>query len=530
MPKSRRSKPDSPQPSEPLETLAGDFESEEDQAGWLRWMVPDFRTTAALALILYCTVITPAAKLFFGDADAGWHIRAGDWIRANSAVPHDDWFSFVQVGHPWYAWEWLAEIGMSLVHQAAGLPGIAAASIAVIACGAWLWMHFQRLLGGSILVATPLAALLVLCTRVHWLARPHLLSWIFLLILLMFVESARPPFRLRHFAAMALGTALWTNIHASFFLAFLIPVVVAAALGAQRWLFPALAPDGASLRIRFLLSAAGAALVGSFLNPYGFAVHRHVAEFLTTVGSTPIVSEYERPDLFRPDMFLFAVTAILGGVGVIWSLLQRRWDRAVLAALFLAMGLQTNRGIPLMALGSLPYFNAALSTWWRNRRNQGNWPLLAAVTALEPQMNGAALLPLAGLFLVYWTGWPVTRQQAAFQPPVYATKALPAIERLPAQARLYTTDLQAGLLMYVYAGRRKVFLDSRIDYFGPDLCREAIRFWRAEATWPETLKKYRFTHALLDRKAPILNQLRSMGWGTQYEDEGFVLLANAVSE
>ncbi|MGJ5815388.1 hypothetical protein [Paludibaculum fermentans] len=517
-------------PSEALGAAAGESGNEADQIGWLKWLVPDFRTMAALALVLYCTVITSAARLFFSDADAGWHIRAGDWIRLNSAVPRDDWFSFVQVGHPWYAWEWLAEIGMSFVHQAAGLPGIAAVSIGVIACGAWLWMHFQRRLGGSILVATPLAALLVLCTRVHWLARPHLISWIFVLLLLIFVESARPPFRVRHFVVLALGTALWTNIHASFFLAFLIPVVVAAALAAQRWILPAQAAPGVGARIRLLLYAAGAALAGSFLNPYGFAVHSHVVAFLATVGSTPIVSEYERPDLFRPGMFLFALTAILSAVGFLWSLVQRRWDRAALAALFLAMGLQTNRGIPLMALGSLPYFNAALSDWWRNRRNAAPWPSLQAVTALEPLLNGAALLPLAALFLVYWAGLPSTRRQASFQPPVYATEALPSVDRLPLSARIYTTDLQAGLLMYVYSGRRKVYLDSRIDYFGPDLCREGIRFWRAESTWPETLKKYRFTHALLDRKAPILTQLRSLGWSELYQDQNFVLLANPTPE
>ena len=60
------------------------------------------------------------------DGDTGWHIRTGEWILQYRSAPTVDLFSFTRPGEPWFAWEWLSDLVMALVHRSWGLAGVAA--------------------------------------------------------------------------------------------------------------------------------------------------------------------------------------------------------------------------------------------------------------------------------------------------------------------------------------------------------------------------------------------------------------------
>ena len=58
-----------------------------------------------------------------GDGDTGWHVRIGEWILAHGQVPRQDMFSFTKPGQPFFAWEWLWDVGAAWLHQRWGLGG-----------------------------------------------------------------------------------------------------------------------------------------------------------------------------------------------------------------------------------------------------------------------------------------------------------------------------------------------------------------------------------------------------------------------
>ena len=67
-----------------------------------------------------------------GDGDTGWHIRIGDWILAHRQVPQQDMFSFTKPGQPFFAWEWLWDVGAASLHQHWGMGAVVLASLLVI--------------------------------------------------------------------------------------------------------------------------------------------------------------------------------------------------------------------------------------------------------------------------------------------------------------------------------------------------------------------------------------------------------------
>ena len=44
------------------------------------------------------------------DPDVWWHLRTGQLILHDHAVPHTDPFSFTRFGQPWVNHEWLSDL------------------------------------------------------------------------------------------------------------------------------------------------------------------------------------------------------------------------------------------------------------------------------------------------------------------------------------------------------------------------------------------------------------------------------------
>ena len=140
--------------------------------------------------LFFCLFVYDAGTVFFRDSDTGWHIRNGERILARHALPRTDPFSFSKSGQPWFAWEWGADILMGAIYRLSGLRGLTALFALAIAAGIWLCCRLHAAAGGDYFILALLAPLTVTASSLHWLARPHVLSWLFLLAALLYAERA----------------------------------------------------------------------------------------------------------------------------------------------------------------------------------------------------------------------------------------------------------------------------------------------------------------------------------------------------
>src|SRR3954454_7934301 len=175
----------------------------------LRWCVPDLAFATACVTLFYCLFLFEGYQKLFRDSDAGWHIRTGESILSTGALPHTDPYSFTRFGQPWFAWEWGSDALTGAAYRAGGLSAVAMFYSLAIAAAVWLWFRLNWILGGNFLIACGLAVPLLSTTNIHWLARPHVLSWLCLLTCLILCEQAR------FLWALPALTAVWTNLHAS---------------------------------------------------------------------------------------------------------------------------------------------------------------------------------------------------------------------------------------------------------------------------------------------------------------------------
>src|ERR1039457_997617 len=153
----------------------------------LRFLVPSVRDIIFIFLF-WSLLAGPLANRPLADADIGWHIRNGEEILATHSLPRSDPFSSTMQGQPWFAWEWLYDILLGILHQACGLNGVVWLC-ALLVAAIFALLLWQLLQGGT---GLPLAIVLMLlalaAATIHLYARPHIVSWLFSLLWFLMLE------------------------------------------------------------------------------------------------------------------------------------------------------------------------------------------------------------------------------------------------------------------------------------------------------------------------------------------------------
>lgn len=499
---------------------------------WARHLVPNLAVCLSWAAIFYSIFLFHASRQLFRDSDTGWHIRAGESILSTLTLPGTDPYSFSRHDQPWFDWEWGSDVIMGAVHRAAGLSGITFLFVCAIALVVWLWARLNWAAGGNFFITAILAAPMLSTTNLHWLARPHIFSWVLLLVALLYLESAQTGFRWRQALFLAgLGT-LWANLHASFFLLPLIALLYAVGHLIRPLLWN-LDPGQEFRRARWFSLAAAFSLAGTVLNPYGIGLHAHVLEYLANKELLDRVGEFQTFN-FHVDgasqlLFMLGIAA-LGGV---LAVSQKKVGHFLLAALFLAIALRSARGLPVAALVLLPLANGSITEALRRARELRSSVRRGLRSALQysdrlrlldARYSGLIWSPLIAILVFGWLRIPMIAADTGFpldQFPVYAAGELTL---LPSNARLFAPDKYGGYLIYRFNGRFKVFFDGRSDFYGSGFMKQYIRLIEVRPGWREQLNAWGFTHALLPAEFALAPALEGLGWKELYRDEVAVLL------
>jgi hypothetical protein len=494
--------------------------------------MPDLASAIAVVTLAYCLFVYDGGRQLFRDSDSGWHIRNGESILASRSLPRTDPYSFSKAGQPWFAWEWGADALTGLAYRIDGLRGVAALFALAISACTWMWFRLHFAAGGDFLLACLLAPPMITTTSFHWLARPHVFSWLFLLGCLWYFERAPLRFSLRQAVLVVGAAALWANLHASFFLAPVIALIYAASHVIRPWLWP-LDPRSEHAKARWFLWTALAALGGSLLNPYGWGLHAHLLSYLRNDGLLSRVAEFQSFNFHDPGAAQVALALVLAAAGGTLALTQGKVAHFLLAGMFVVGALRSARMLPLLALAILPLVNSAFAEALRGARalrpRRGHaidaaFRYSSRLRAIDQRLNGAAFTVVAVLLALVAMRAPAYADHIGFPAGTFPVKAAEAVAKLPADARLAAPDSFGGYLIYRFNGGRKVYFDGRSDFYGVDFMNQYLVLLQARPGWQEILRQYQFTHALLPKTSALKAALGQAGWSVLYEDDVATLL------
>jgi hypothetical protein len=479
-------------------------------------------------------------KTLLSDCDTGWHIRTGEWIIANGWVPMHDIFSFSKPESPWFAWEWLSDVLFARLNAMGGLQAVVMFTVLMLSVTfGTLFLLVRR--KANPIVAIAVTVLAAAGSSIHWLARPHLFTLLFLVLFYAALEQVKEGrthlMGVPILGVLPMATILWTNLHGGFFVGTLMILAYGGGEILQLLFSPKaenripawVSPGWMKARGYFLCGMA--CLAASLINPYTYHLHVHMAQYLRDPWNSEHIMEFLSPSFHHPTAIYFEAMLVMSVAAAIWNLRQGRFTEALLVFVWAHGGLLAARNIPIFMIAAAPPVAAAIqqcllrvpdlnvAAWFRAAAEKFN--RLAVETEQTDSIGRLHLVSILGLLLVaalVYAPRPPKKFRAEFDPKSYPAAALATLRSDP-DGRVFTNDEWGDYLIYRLYPDHKVFVDGRSDFYGDDFEAKYVDVLNVKYGWEKTLSGFGVDTILLPPSAPLSGALKeSSRWRVVYDD------------
>ena len=390
-----------------------------------------------------------------GDPDFFWHLKTGEWIWQNKALPSQDPFSYTSPAAGTSRERfiltsyWLSQIIYHLFHAAAGMYGIVLLRFAVF--GALLLVLARRMRGDR-----PLALGLLLLFTIAFLVqypldRPQVFSFLLFGILLLLLDRARDNAAGARYG-IPLLMLLWANMHGGHLLGQAV-IVTYLVMEGLKFLRPGLLSPLAPAAYRSLLVSGAAGIACSLMNPN---TYHALTEMLAMPSSMMSVSEYRSSlESFALgndySILLFWFLMLLAVIGAAVSI--RRLDITE-AALLTATGYFAFTQIRYIAFFLIAATPAAMRSLSGDNARRWARPLvLAAALSATAVFARGEIRNIGNIGATSMISHGLMPESAAA-----------FIEKNDLKGNMYNHGTWGGYLLWRLGPERKVFIDGRMLY------------------------------------------------------------------
>ena len=467
-------------------------------------------------LIVFIACFTGSGSFLLGDGDTGYHIRAGEIILKDLAVPRLDPFSFITPPLPWTAHEWLSEVVMAIVHNAMGLPGIVFLFALLLSTVYWLLFRWIRSGGGNLLVDLLILVLVLLSSRIHWHARPHAFS-LLLIVLLYRILTLHQEDRGNYLYAIPPMMLLWVNLHGGFIVGFLFMGIFLSGD-----IFGFLSSNGeerslSANKAKNLSLVCAVSFLAACVNPFG--VHAFLFPF-RVVSETYLmdhVQEFLSPDFHGFAPYRYLLLFLIGMLGL--SKTRLTLTELVLVLLFTNMSLYSMRYIPLCAIVCTPVLSRHGDILIQKYEGRGS-RLLQQRSSVYGKVDASAkgyAIPL--VVLVVLAGLAGGKIPVRFTEKMAPAAAIDFLRANPVQGNMFNNDEIGDYVIYWLYPRYKVFMDGRSDMYGAPILKEYFKVAHIEPGWKDVLAKYDINYIFFYTDSVLIRHLSTdAGWRSIYSD------------
>ena len=482
-----------------------------------RSLLPSIADIIFLGVFFFLTLSGDGRLL--GDADTGYHVRAGEFIIDKLAIPQADIFSFLTPPLPWTLHEWLSEVIMAVVHRFAGLTGIVIFFSFLIALSSYLVFQWLLKPRSNLLFAAVAALLVILASSSNWLARPHIFTFVFLVTSYHLLNNYQ--YRGRNYLFFLPPMMLaWVNLHGGYILGLILLGVYAFGNFAKFAFGSGPQKNHWFIKARFLTLILITCALVALLNPYGYKTLLFPFRVVQDQFLMDHIAEYLSPNFHFSTVkpFELLLLATLG----IFAISGARLDIIELALiiLFAHMALFSSRHMPLFAIIAGPIVLKQANIAFDNL--DGHF-IAAVKRRLDnlihiDQSTIRFLWPVVGVLLV--TTLALNGMLGhSFNAKYVPVAAVEFINKENLAGDMFNNDEFGDYIIYAAWPRYKVFIDGRTDMYGAARVKEYLKVSLAEPGWEGILDKYHMTWVLHDPNSMLSKLLlERKDWKLVYAD------------
>jgi hypothetical protein len=516
---------------------------------WFRFLIPSVADLIFIVLLiaLMCGALAPR---LLKDGGTGWHIRDGQQILLTHSITRTDTFSYTMRGQPWFAWEWLYDVVIAVIHQWLGLNGIVFFTVVVIAATFALVLRLALRRGGSLPVAVILLLLAVGASTIHFFARPHVLSWLLTVTWFQLLDSSETasetanPAQDRRLLWMPVIMLLWTNLHGGFLLGIALCGLYLIA-GLIRFFSDREDRQKVGPWLKRLAVASLLSLLATFVNPYGYKLHVHIYQYLSSRFLMNHIDEFLSPNFHGVAQQCFAALLLITVAAVATKRQQLRLSHLLVIIFAAYSGLYASRNLPvssiLLALIVAPILSASIfdtdvvqkmTPRLRGLMSRSN-AFATRMTDMELRFRGhlwPSLAVLLGLLVCIQHGRLGGRQvmDAQFDAKRFPVQAVEVIAQRDIEGPVFAPDYWGGYLIYRFFPEARVFVDDRHDLYGERFLKDYLKIMHVQPDWEKFLNDRGVRLVLAPTGGSLANILKETpAWKVTYEDSTGVLFQRA---
>lgn len=497
---------------------------------WVVRVLPSLTDLAFLLPLFLLFGLLPGTQVLLADGDTGWHIRTGEWILQHRMVPTTDLFSFTKPHQAWFAWEWGWDVVFAAVHNFAGLAGVVFINVLLLGLISALLFRLIRRCSDNDALALLFTLLAVCASMIHWLARPHLVSWVFVLIFSHVIVSAEKG-NFRGLYWLPLLTLCWTNLHGGFLVGVLLLLTSAFAEGIGALLRAENVWRNAYQNSRPYLLCAFVCLAASLINPYGWHLHQHIALYLRDSKLLDNIQEFQSINFHHPSSIFFEGMLLLGIPAAFWCLSCGKIAAGLSILLWAHLALVSGRNTPIFVLIAAPwvacmtleYARRLARVPWLRKTSAAVSEICAEFSPLDRLERWHLVSAAAVLFVAFALGSRKTGFESEFNPKNFPIKDVAAVDQVKG-LRVFTSDQWGDYLIYRFGPSQRVFMDGRSDFYGDALVGIYQHIMSAQYDWESDLKRFGVEAVMLKPDAPLASVLKQSPHWKLLFDNGSVLM------
>jgi hypothetical protein len=520
---------------------------ERQRRSYARLLLPSIADLLFIALLVSLSYGLLATRLL-GDGGTGWHVRNGQEILSTHVLPRTDPFSSTMSGKPWYAWEWMYDAVIGGIYNAVGLNGVVFFSAFLIALTFALLFRLQLVRGTNLLVAIVFFLLAASASTIHFLARPHIITWLFTLVWLEVLdtnggEDRRGRERILFWLPCLM--LLWANLHGGFLMGFVLLGIYLVAAGIRVVACGDVQmKTAARKRVRMLVVITLLSFGASLVNPYGYRLYSHLDDYLRNHFLMNHIQEFQSPDFHSLAPRCFLVLLLLAFFSLAMSARRLKPSEILLVLFATYSGLYASRNIPIASMLIVLVIAPIFSDWLNETAVRDSASALPRKLAsriaefgqrmreIEKRQRGH-LWPIVAVVL---SGWICLHDglgsrhlmKAQFDAGKFPVQATDVIRAEAISEPIFTLDSWGGYLIYRLYPRTKVVVDDRHDLYGEEFLKKYLKVVHAEPGWEEILKQWDANWVLVPADSALSGLLQDApGWKNVHRDNVAALFHRA---
>jgi hypothetical protein len=469
-------------------------------------------------IILFVSLSLNLGQHFIGDGDTGYHIRAGEYILSNLSIPHQDIFSFLDPSPAWTAHEWLSEVIMFLTHDFLGLTGVVIFFALILSLTYYLFFIFLKRHYDNILLITIMLMFVIASSTIHFLARPHVFSLLFVVIWYYLLDSYQ--YRNRNYLYfLPLIMLTWVNLHGGFIIGFVLLGTYFSGNLIYYFFEKGMEKEALAQKVKAFFIIGIFCLAASLINPYGYHILLFPFDFVTNKFLIAHVQEFHPTSFQNFHVYKYLFLIML-------AILMTSKIRLNLIELFLVLGftymsLYSVRNISLFAIIVTPIIIKRLVPIMRESK-------LKLISLLNSRSQNLAdtdkstrgfLWPGLAFCLVLVlavSGW----LKHSFDPKIFPVHAVNFLKEEYIPGNMFNSDMFGDYIIYHAYPQYQVFFDGRSDMYGIDHMKNYQRVISLGIGWEKVLKRHDIQWIIFNADSLLSRYLlERLDWHLIYADK-----------